>query len=101
VWLISCRNGEGRVEGSWRPFSGVRGYDIEQDCHIVRGAAGEDEDMPGGVEVAEAVEGEKDNAECVGEAAHGKPEKSVGADCMEQGTGSKSYKPALQEIDKG
>jgi len=57
-----------------RTQSDSRWHDVEQDREVVGNAAGEDEDVPGGVEVAAMVECEEDDAEGIGHAAAGEPE---------------------------
>ncbi len=64
-------------------------------------AAGEDEDVPGGVEVAAAVEGEEDDAQRVGEAACAQPGEAVPANGVDSGTDREDDEPSLQKIDHG
>ena len=64
-------------------------------------AAGEDEDVPGGVEVANPVERKEDHAQRVGHAAGGQPEHGVPANGVEKSAGDKNYQPSLEEIHEG
>ena len=75
--------------------------DEEEDGEVVGDAAGEDEEVPGGVEVAETVEGEEGDAQCVSESSGAEPEQPMPADCVEEGSDCEEDEPALKEVDQG
>ena len=65
----------------------------------MRNASGHHEQMPGGVEILNAIHREEYDAEGVSETTCAKPEKTVGADGVHQGTGCENHDPSLKEID--
>ena len=65
------------------------------------GTAGQDEDVPGGVEITESIESEEDDTQGVGEASGGKPKRSLPTDGVNQGTRGKDDEPSLKEVDEG
>jgi len=60
--------------------SGARRNNVIEDGAIVSGTAGQDEDVPGGVEITESIESEEDDTQGVGEASGGKPKRSLPTD---------------------
>ena len=65
------------------------------------GAAGEDEQVPGGMEVAPTVEREEDDAEGVSEATGEQPQAPLPANGAHQRPGRKDHKPSLKQVNGG
>ena len=78
-----------------------RGHNVKVDGEVVGHAAGEDEEVPCGVEEAAMVEREEDDAQRISDAACTEPEKSVPANGMEKRAHDEDGEPALKEINQG
>ena len=66
----------------------------------MRDAAGENEYVPGGMEIANPVKGEKHDAQCVSHSASRKPGDAMPANRSYQWTGYEDDEPALEQIDQ-
>ena len=87
--------------GAARAPSEPRGHNVKVDCEVVGHAAGEDEEMPCGVEEGAMVESEEDDAQGVSDAACTKPKKPVPANGMEKRSNDEDSEPALKQINQG
>src|SRR6185503_17359569 len=76
------------------------GSEIEQDCEVVGDAAGQNEDVPGGVEVANAIECEKYDAERVSNSSCGKPRNTMPANRVNQRSRNEDDEPALEQVNQ-
>jgi glycosyltransferase involved in cell wall biosynthesis len=88
-WIVVCRG-----------CSGARRHHVKQNRKIMRDAAGQHEQVPGGVEVGPAIEGIKDDAERVSQASGGQPEHSLPANGVDQRANYEDRQPALNQIDR-
>src|ERR1035438_4594244 len=84
-----------------RGASAARRDHVKQDSEIVGSAAGQDEDVPSGVEVAAAVERKKYDTEGVEDPAGPQPDASRNAEVVDELAGGEDDEPALEQVDDG
>ena len=72
---------------------------IEQNREIMRDAAGQYEDMPGSMKIANSIESEKDDAKRVSHTARSEPRDAMPSNRANQWPRDEDNEPALKQID--